>query len=145
MTSSDIKQIQTSGSRSNWLLNKDNEKTESPNGSSEGTKYYSFGQQRESEEESDGRKRAQCTTGRESRKMAKTATSSQRQAEPYVPDPAQFEKHKNAWGYLQALVPEYPSGYLERQSYESSTRTGYLIGRSQGSDFQYEVFLFLII
>ncbi|KAI7848840.1 kinase-like domain-containing protein [Circinella umbellata] len=134
MSSSDITQKQTSIGRSNWLLNKDNQKTESPGESTEGTKYYSFNQ-RESEEESDGRKRNQPTTSRESRKMAKTATSSQRQAEPYVPDPAQFERHTNAWGYLQALVPAYPSGYLERQSYESATRTGYLIGRSQNSDF----------
>ncbi|KAG2214684.1 hypothetical protein INT45_010962 [Circinella minor] len=135
MSSSDIKQKQTNIGRSNSLPNKDNQKTESPGEWPDGTKHYSFNQQ-EPEEESHGRKRIQSTTSLEARKVAKIIISSQRRAEPYVPEPAQFERHANAWGYLQALVPAYPSGYLKRQSYESSTRTGYLIGRSQNSDFR---------
>ncbi|KAI9252900.1 kinase-like domain-containing protein [Phascolomyces articulosus] len=137
MTSNIIPTHTGSSSRSHWLQDKDNERTESPNGSADGTKYYSFGQ-RESQEESESRKRAQPTSNQESRKIAKTSTSTQRQSEPYIPDPAQFDQHKKAWGYLQALVPDYPSGYLERQSYDSAKRTGYLIGRAQGSDFRCE-------
>lgn len=108
------------------------------------TSDVSNGSFKKAEEESDGRKRIQLTTGRESVKKLKTTTPDKSQAEPYAPNTAEFEKHKNAWGYLQALIPDYPSDYLERQSYESSRRTGYLIGRSQNSDFMYGVFLFFI-
>ncbi|KAI9315967.1 kinase-like domain-containing protein [Dichotomocladium elegans] len=46
-----------------------------------------------------------------------------------------WDKHPTAWGYLQALVPKYKSGYLDRQSSTSSERTGYLIGRKANCDF----------
>ncbi|KAI8137298.1 kinase-like domain-containing protein [Fennellomyces sp. T-0311] len=129
-------QTSNGASRSTWLQDKDNERTDSPDGSPEGTKYYSFSQTGP-DESSTSKKRPQSTPDHEGQKFIKTENGSERSpTEPFSPDPAQFEEHDKAWGYLQALNATLPSGYLEKVSYNSSGRTGYMIGRGYSSDFR---------
>ncbi|KAI7851942.1 kinase-like domain-containing protein [Circinella umbellata] len=88
--------------------------------------------------QSNSKKRANSQKNEEPRKMVKpfTCSNQQQQQQQYICR-VDFRTHYNAWGYLEATVPENPSGYLWRQSYKSASRTGYLIGSSQHCDFTY--------
>ncbi|ORX56194.1 Pkinase-domain-containing protein [Hesseltinella vesiculosa] len=50
-------------------------------------------------------------------------------------DLPEWDKHSDAWAFIQSLTGNYESGYLTRQSSEQNSRTGYLFGRSVDCDF----------
>lgn len=138
------------------------EEQSSSSSSPTGTRYYSF-QQGESDDSDSSSKASKdtlqgaCRTGddgpplkrtqeddTEPRKVSKVSEDDQKKGERssssasgFSPDPPEWDKHKKAWGYLQNLSPDKKGSYLERQSYDPSSRTGYLLGRRNDCDLTY--------